>query len=669
MRAEREVTAARLDRADAVLDTVAAVCFTTDVPFKHLTSEMTFIFSHHKHGTRSQAGKFCAIYPPDEATARHLLEELSERLRDEEGPYVLSDRRYRDSRTVHYRYGAFRTVSRIRPDGTPEHLVRDGTGQLVEDVRTNRFVLPEAVTDPFAVPPSVPAPDVSADEGVWIGEYRVLRALAQSNAGGAYQAVAPDGTTVFMKEARAHNGLDWERSTAQQRLRHEHRVLTDLHAEAPGLAPQPLAYFREWEHDFLVTELVPGEPLARLLTRRNPYIQASTEGDFVAYFAECRRILSSLEAILDRLHRAGYRFGDLNPRNILVTEDGQVRLIDFESCGRLDEPPIIMGVPGFAPARRDQWEGTRPDEYGLAAIAFGLVMPVHQFALLHPPALDHLYTDARRQGYEVPAELWRVAVRNFIDSDRRPSGPDITALPTPEEVATDPVRHLRWLREALGRDLTTEVAPDDPYRMYPTVPQGHLTNTLCVAFGAAGVLHALHHASLPIDERVVDRLRREAVAEHAKPLPPGLHYGAAGIGWVLAELGHLDEAVDLVAAAESHPALAYTGGSGVGRGDLGVGTAGIGAARLALSALTGDPRHVEEAARIGDDLCRAADMVPLVGPRNAIGLLHGRAGIALFLYHLWRATGDKRYLHRGTALLHEELDRDRDARRGTRVQR
>src|SRR5947209_16939511 len=68
---------ARFDRAAAVLDRTAAVCFAQEVPFKHLACARFFLLAHHKHGHRAQSGKFCAAYPRDEAAARRLLDALA----------------------------------------------------------------------------------------------------------------------------------------------------------------------------------------------------------------------------------------------------------------------------------------------------------------------------------------------------------------------------------------------------------------------------------------------------------------------------------------------------------------------------------------------------------------------------------------------------------------
>src|SRR5688572_9313837 len=132
---------AQLARAPAVLDVVADACFAAGVPFKHVGCSRFFLMMHHKHAPRTQSGKFCALYPPDELTARRLMESLADTLAAEDGPYVLTDRRFRDSRVVHYRFGAFVARSRVRPDGETEYVVLDGLGNEVPDRREPAFVL------------------------------------------------------------------------------------------------------------------------------------------------------------------------------------------------------------------------------------------------------------------------------------------------------------------------------------------------------------------------------------------------------------------------------------------------------------------------------------------------------------------------------------------------
>jgi serine/threonine protein kinase len=77
-----------------------------------------------------------------------------------------------------------------------------------------------------------------------------------------------------------------------------------------------------------------------------------------------------LASALRTVHEAGLVYRDLNPLNVILAEDGGVRIVDFElACevGSVGEP---AGTPGFAPP---QQLGGAPaavgdDVYGLGAL-------------------------------------------------------------------------------------------------------------------------------------------------------------------------------------------------------------------------------------------------------------------------------------------------------------
>ncbi|MEU9161445.1 class III lanthionine synthetase LanKC [Streptomyces sp. NPDC048424] len=643
---------ARLDRAQHVLDTVAGICFSEGVPFKHLSARLFFLFLHHKHAGRAQAGKFCAVYPPDDATARRLLERLRDALDGEEGPYVLTDRRFRDSRTVHYRYGSFGGRSRLRADGTREGLVRDGSGREVVDQRLPVFHLPEGIADPFVEQEEQPHAGP-----ILIRDYEVTRAVRLSNAGGAYQARdRRTGRTVFVKEARAHNGLVFDGTDAQQRLRHEYRVLRELHAAAPGVGPEPLDHFTEWEHDFLVTEYVAGQPLVGWLSRSSPLARADRTAESVAaYYEAGRRLLAELDASLERLHAAGYRFGDLSLGNVLVTPSGGVRLVDFEAASALAAAPSGMGTPGFTPPPGLLRADTDPllqDRYGMSAVAFAFLAPFQEIAE-HAPA--HLAL-LRRDLADVapPQDLWQRATAFHLTEDHRArdqaqdqGGPD--RPPSPAELDSDPRGCLTRLAAEVTAGLLEMADADRPEWAFPPSPEAFRTNNVCLAYGTAGVVHALHRAGAAVPEEIRERLRRDTLALRGA-LPPGLLVGSAGIARVLAGLGRLDEAVDLLRDADGHPLTASCS-------TLAGGRAGVGLGWLALHRLTRDSSHLERAAAAGQDLLRTPDLPATLGEHDARGLLHGRSGLALFLHRLARDTGEARWLEAGRLLLHQELDR------------
>ncbi|WP_051820748.1 class III lanthionine synthetase LanKC [Streptomyces flavochromogenes] len=650
---------ARLDRAQHVLDTVAGICFSEGVPFKHLSARLFFLFLHHKHAARAQSGKFCAVYPPDTATARRLLERLRDALDGEEGPYVLTDRRFRDSRTVHYRYGSFGARSRLRADGTREGLVRDGSGREVVDLRLPAFHLPAGITDPFAEREEQP------HEGpILIRDYEVTRAVRLSNAGGTYQARdRRTGRTVFVKEARAHNGLVFDGTDAQQRLRHEYGVLRELHAAAPGVGPEPLDHFTEWEHDFLVTEHVAGQPLVSWLSRSSPLARADRTAESVAvYYEVCRRLLAALDASLRRMHAAGYRFGDLSLGNVMVTPSGGVRLVDFEAASALSAPPSGIGTPGFTPPpgllRLDSDPLLR-DRYGMSAVAFAFLAPFNEIAEHAPANLALLRRDLA--DVAPPPDLWQRATAFHPTEDRAQDhvrdraedhAPDQGGpgrLPSPAELDADPRGCLVRLAEEVAAGLLETADAGRPEWAFPPSPEAFRTNNVCLAHGTAGVVHALHRAGAAVPEEIRERLRRDTLAQR-DALPPGLLVGSAGIARVLVGIGLLDEAVDLLRDADDHALTASCG-------TLAGGRAGVGLGWLALHRLTGESSHLERAASAGEHLLRTPDLPATLGEHDARGLLHGRSGLALFLHRLARDTGEDRYLEAGRMLLHQELDR------------
>ncbi|MFD6421092.1 lanthionine synthetase LanC family protein [Streptomyces sp. NPDC060198] len=664
---------AKPDRLREVLDAVAAICFEQDVPFKHLSCRLFYQWAHHKHAPRPQSGKFIAAYPSDEASARRLMEALREALADEDGPFILTDRRYGDSRTVHYRYGAFVPRSRVRADGTHVLLARDGDGALVEDMRGTSFRPPEGISDPFRAPakPSAAPPaeatgktpgttaaagpakpvEGRATQGKGPAKPVTMRgfvfeaAVRHSNAGGAYRGrEAATGRPVFIKEARAHTAVEDDGRESRSRLRAEWETLRALHELAPGLAPEPLAHFTAWEHDFLVTEFIEGRPMNSWMAVTSPLIRASaTRQDVTDYFERCRTLIEGVERTLDRLHSCGYLFVDISPGNVLVDDDDHIRLVDFEAAQRPGEDFTFMGTPGYAPpAAMVAQDPSVCDDYGVCALAQLLVAPFHHVVARNPEALEHLRYGIERTG-PVPEHLWRRLTKYRTPSGKGP-------LPGPREVAADPPTHLAALRDSVADALVAMADPEHPDRVFPTIADGYRTNTLCVAYGTAGVVHALHRAGRPLPAGVLERLRREAL-EKAGDLAPGLYAGVAGIAAVLAGQGLVDEARDILAVADRHP-LAAESATVFG------GSAGLAMGHLALYGHTRDEHHVERALALARALPDDGELTAGLGRDEANGLAHGPSGVALMLQQLASVCGDRTLLKRGLDLLHLELDRE-----------
>ena len=632
-----------LENTQRVLDTVSGVCAELAVPFKHMAGQRIFLWMHEKQGNRAQAGKFCAAYPASPEIADALMAKLEGALADLAGCYVLSDRRFGSSRCVSYRYGAFKESYALQPDGTKTPTMRDVNGQQIPDERRPEFLLPAGLADPFA-----PPPESAADGPAAFGGYTFDGVVQHGNGGGSYRAHAADGTVVFIKEARAHTAYTPDGSDAIARLRAEHRALQEIHAAHPGLCPAPVELFDYWENSYLATEFVDGQTLLRWIVANMTAIRVDSPPDaYAGYYRRCQAILGQLRDSVTALHQLGYVFVDLNPRNILIDSDDRARLVDFEAAQRIGSRIRFIGVPGYLPPEArsqdtlDELDPVHIDEYALSAIALTMLLPLHGVVERSPEVLAHLHHDLSRNA-PVPAALWEQATRFYV----RPQTP---ALPAPKEVADAPLTALAWLRDRTADRLERMARHDNPRWIYPTTPQGLLSNTRCVAHGTAGVLHALRFAGRPADPAIVRRLRDESLAQR-DDTPPGLLFGNAGIAWVLADLGQAEAAAQLLAAADSHPLASR-------HATLGGGAAGIALAHLSFYCRTGDGRHLDAAWRLLDTLPHGAGLTGALGPDDAFGLAEGRAGIALALYYLSRLSGDDAVLARGTGLLREELRR------------
>jgi tRNA A-37 threonylcarbamoyl transferase component Bud32 len=349
---------------------------------------------------RGGSGKFMTIYPPDDDAFRELLEALYEKTRHEDlaGPYILSDRRYRDSRVLYYRYGGFVARSILNADGTRRSVIRAPDGTDVPDERTPYFQLPAWVEDPFGGAASVE----QRRAPVLNDRYRVDSVIVFSNAGGVYRGTdTTTGREVIIKEARPYSHF-WESEAgavdAVSLLEREFRVLQRL---APlDLAPEPIDFFAEWEHAFLVEGYVQGRTFQQFWANDAnilaPFIHRP--GRVAEFLPRFRTLAESLIEALERIHGRGVILGDLSPNNVFVDmETLRVSFIDFESAhisGDGEEFALFTrawGTAGYADvSRRAAGTGLRPEDdfYSLGMLLYSAVVPVQNFFSLYPGARD-----------------------------------------------------------------------------------------------------------------------------------------------------------------------------------------------------------------------------------------------------------------------------------------
>lgn len=90
------------------------------------------------------------------------------------------------------------------------------------------------------------------------------------------------------------------------------------------------------------------------------YIEGRTSGTVELSRRQFLQIVREMCSVLEFLHGKGIIHRDIKPSNILLTEDGHVRLIDFDASRmhreEAEQDTILLGTRGFAP----------PEQYGFA---------------------------------------------------------------------------------------------------------------------------------------------------------------------------------------------------------------------------------------------------------------------------------------------------------------
>jgi predicted Ser/Thr protein kinase len=392
-------------QAETVLRRVVPLCVEAGVVFKVVADPKLHHFLNSKRYSRGGGGKLMTIYPPDQACFLDLIEKIHQATKDLEGPYILSDKRYRDSKTVFYRYGAFQTIYELQPDGTRRASMKGPDGKLIPDERLPYFQLPSWVEDPFPEETEGPADD--EETGLLNGRYEVKEALSYTNTGGVYRAVdRKTGKTVVIKEARPHTVLwvgDMKAVDSVTALLHEHDNLR--HLEGLPFVPELVELYQEWEHTFLVVSFAQGAPLAELRAQEGFILLGGMEDPaYVNRF--CRtwrdlalRLLDAVEAI----HERGVILGDISPGNVLMDRDtGEITLIDFEGALAPTTSSTMTAFtsqwfnPGFRHPERRVVRGLQAsdDFYACGMLLYNLVIPIQSLFELdhdHPRfrILDH----------------------------------------------------------------------------------------------------------------------------------------------------------------------------------------------------------------------------------------------------------------------------------------
>jgi eukaryotic-like serine/threonine-protein kinase len=196
-----------------------------------------------------------------------------------------------------------------------------------------------------------------------VGKYRLLGKIGEGATAKVYEAIHPGlDRTVAVKMLGHHLVYD---KTFKDRFLEEARTIAALsHPNIVQVFDTEQAY-ATW---FLVMERLEGKDLQEVLDERGP-LEAG----------ETRSILAQLATALAYAHGHGIVHRDVKPSNAQVSDDGEVKLMDFGIAQRIrsggERSSFVEGTPRYlAPeAALGHAPDHRADIYSLGVVAFEMV--------------------------------------------------------------------------------------------------------------------------------------------------------------------------------------------------------------------------------------------------------------------------------------------------------
>jgi formylglycine-generating enzyme required for sulfatase activity/dienelactone hydrolase/predicted Ser/Thr protein kinase len=213
--------------------------------------------------------------------------------------------------------------------------------------------------------------------GKSIAHYRILRTIGKGGMGVVYEAEDSKlGRHVALKvlppalvsdPGRKRRFTLEARAAAQ--LEHPHIGVVHEVGEADGVT-------------YIVMELIRGESLSQVLDRQRPDLPHALG------------LATEIAEGLARAHEKGVVHRDLKPGNIMITEDGHAKIIDFglaklvevtdseaETLTAMTESGVVLGTAEYMPPEqaRGQSVDHRSDIFGFGVVLYEMLAGKHPF--------------------------------------------------------------------------------------------------------------------------------------------------------------------------------------------------------------------------------------------------------------------------------------------------
>ena len=249
----------------------------------------------------SQIGKLITLYPSTVSIAKNLLNRLYDELKHYDGIEVISDRPYRDSKVIWYRYGTHTPLDTEKEERKPY------------------FVLPENITDPFV------SEDQFLTGSIIQKQYTFIKILRRKGEGNIYLAKNKTDEQVVIKEVRKNVYISPNiQKTAQKEF--EFQFISRVNNNKNLNIPKAIEKIEEKYSIFYVYAYVQGNSLENF-----PALVRFMESTSKDKSEILKNIILQLLNSIRELSFLGIDKLDIHPGNFIISNN-KLFWIDLDYC-------------------------------------------------------------------------------------------------------------------------------------------------------------------------------------------------------------------------------------------------------------------------------------------------------------------------------------------------
>lgn len=337
---------AHVYNAQLIFQAIIDSLLTFNTNFKLVGSLDFLIFLSNPNISKGQTGKFLTIYPETAEKAYAIAHSLHKITKHFSSPTIITDRPFCKNSIIYYRYGAHTAQYKQTLWGA-FITTMEIDGRSIIDTKNPGDEIYQQLVNPFhseSILEVTPLEDKQENNNIikYLQLSRNIRSeiflcLDQKN-----------NRRCIMKTAFADSTVDNLGNSAITRLQFEAKILQKL--KPLQVAPQYYDSYDDKNNNYcLIMEDLPGRSL-------HDYLKTSFYNHKVISISKSLHISKQLAKHLTLIHTANIIHADIKLANIILIDDKEIKIIDFDSACDTENNIFIStsGSTGYTTAERDQ---------------------------------------------------------------------------------------------------------------------------------------------------------------------------------------------------------------------------------------------------------------------------------------------------------------------------